>query len=123
MEQSEILITNVDNSLNQGYSQFDIDNGNNTNDQTFLLSYAESNRYLGVTHEDKNEYSRVAPTAYAIAQDAQTNTNKKTADGELAGWWWLRSPGSNQYFIAEVDNGDSLDNCDIDNNNVVRPVL
>jgi len=122
VEQSEILITNVDNSLNQGYSQFDIDNGNNTNDQTFLLSYAESNRYLGVTYEDKNEYSRVAPTAYAIAQDAQTNTNKKTADGELAGWW-LRSPGSNQYFIAEVDNGGSLDNCDIDNNNVVRPVL
>ncbi len=45
-EQTAILTTAVDNSNSQGLhnSRWDEDGGNNTQDQIFLLSYAEANR-------------------------------------------------------------------------------
>lgn len=96
-EQSAILLTNVDNSSIQCYSRWSTSGGNNTQDKVFLLSYAEANKYLGVTYDNSNNTkSRVAPTAYAISQGAWTSDSEKTMDGEAAGWWWLRSPGTNQ---------------------------
>ncbi|MBE5790166.1 MAG: hypothetical protein E7325_11085 [Clostridiales bacterium] len=110
-EQSAILLTTVDNSQSQGYSNYDTNGGNNTQDYLFLLSYAEANKYLDVTRGDgNNTKSRVAPTAYAKAQGVFTIVNNKTADGEAAGWWWLRSPGRRQDCAANVSNIGSLNN-------------
>ncbi len=121
-EQTGILTTAVDNSRSQGY--WDTDGGNNTQDQIFLLSYAEASKYLGVTLTDNNTKSRVAPTAYAVKRRAWTDNNYKTADNTDAGWWWLRSPGSDQvsasYVLADGSLGYYNVNCDIA---VVRPAL
>ena len=111
-EQSAILTTDVDNSSVQGYSRYYTSGGNNTRDQIFLLSFAEANRYLGVTDDDSiNTESRVAPTAYAVSQGAYISDIDLTADGEPAGWWWLRSPGFFQYTAADVLSDGSLNNC------------
>jgi hypothetical protein len=124
-EQSAILLTAVDNSKSQGYGEWKTNGGNNTQDHLFLLSYAEANKYLGVTYSDRNNTkSRVAPTAYAKAQRAWTSDNNKTADGEAAGWWWLRSPGYYQSSAASVCGGGSLDPNNVRSEDVVvRPAF
>lgn len=102
-EQAAILTTSVDNGKNQGYSKWSTSSGNNTEDKVFLLSYAEANKYFGVTYDNiSNTKSRVAPTAYAIAQGAWASSSNKTADSTDAGWWWLRSPGFYQSSAAYV---------------------
>lgn len=102
-EQVAILTTSVDNGKNQGYSKWSTSGGNNTEDKVFLLSYAEANKYFGVTYDNiSNTKSRVAPTAYAIAQGAWASSSNKTADSTDAGWWWLRSPGFYQSSAAYV---------------------
>ena len=124
-EQSAILLTNVDNSNSQGYSRWSTSGGNNTQDKLFLLSYAEANKYLGVTRDnDNNIQSRIAPTGYAIAQGAYTSDSNKTADGEASGWWWLRSPGFNQSSAAYVYTYGSLNYSSVDyGRGSVRPAL
>lgn len=124
-EQAAIRLTDVDNSPSQGYSGWSTDGGNNTQDQVFLLSYAEANRYLGVTYDySNNTKSRVAPTAYAIAQGAWTSDSGQTADGEPAGDWWLRSPGNIQDCAANVNYVGSLDfDFAYSDYDVVRPAL
>ena len=124
-EQAAILTTNVDNSKSQCYSGWNTSGGNNTQDKVFLLSYAEANKYFGVTHDTtSNTKSRVAPTAYAIAQGAIVNSDVETADGTDAGWWWLRSLGRNQNSAAHVSTDGSL-RCNFVNSAVdsVRPAL
>ena len=67
-----------------------------------------------------------APTAYAKAQGAFTSSSYKTASGEAACWWWLRSPGHDQTYAAGVGSdgsvsyyGDFVNYADI----CVRPAL
>ena len=126
-EQAGILLTNVDNSSSQGYSRWSTSGGHNTQDWVFLLSYAEVNKYLGVTYDDsKNTKSRVAPTAYAIKQGASTSSSSshKIADGVAAGWWWLRSSGNSQSSAAYVSYGGSLSSDYVSYDYVcVRPAL
>lgn len=128
-EQKGILTTSVDNSKSQGYSSYNTNGGNNTQDKIFLLSYAEANKYFGVQHysvsgSDNNTKSRVAPTTYAIKQGAYTDSSCKTADGTASGWWWLRSPGNIQHNAARVITGGSLRNRDVGNDGgCVRPAL
>ena len=108
-EQSAILMTKVDNSRRQRFSEWNTDGGNNTQDRVFLLSYAEVNKYLGVTYDDgDNTASRVSPTDYAKNRGAYTSNDKTTANGEKAGWWWLRSPGDSQFLAADVISDGSL---------------
>lgn len=123
-EQAAILTTKVDNSASQGYDGWNTKGGNDTTDKIFLLSYAEANRYLGVTYGNTNNTkARVAPTAYAIAQGARTAL-AKTADGEPTGWWWLRSPGRSQSDAALVLTFGSLYYSSVDGDDyVVRPAL
>ncbi|MBR0513571.1 MAG: hypothetical protein IJK06_04885 [Clostridia bacterium] len=113
-EQSLILITDVDNGSDQGYKDWDSSGGNNTQDRIFLLSYYESNQYLGVKFwqdEDANKVeARVAPTEYAVSLGADTSTTMQTAEGEATVWWWLRSPGEIQSVAACVTSGGSLRN-------------
>ena len=97
--QDAILMTNVDNSNSQCYSGWNTTGGNNTQDKVFLLSYAEVNKYFGVTGQNEdNTKARVLPTAYAIKNGAYTSSSD-TVDSSVygttgaAGEWWLRSPG------------------------------
>lgn len=124
-EQSAILTTNVNNSKYQCYSGWSTNGGNNTQDKVFLLSYAEANKYFGVTYDNSsNTKSRVAPTAYAIAQGGRKSPSKKTADGTAAGWWLLRSPGSYQRYAAYVSSDGSLSDHNVDYGSAsVRPAL
>lgn len=124
-EQAAILTTDVDNSKNQCYSGWNTSGGNNTQDKVFLLSYAEANKYFGVTYDNSsNTKSRVAPTAYAIAQGEWTSSSNKTADGTDAGWWWLRSPGYSQSRAADVNTDGSLYSSSVSlDSGSVRPAL
>lgn len=122
-------MTNVDNSKSQCYSGYSTNGGNNTLDKIFLLSYAEANKYFGVEYwgnsgADKNVKSRVEPTAYAIAQGAWTSSSNKTASGQAAGVWRLRSPGYYQDSAALVDTDGYLSSRDVNIVNFcVRPAL
>lgn len=124
-QQRAILTTAVDNSKAQGYSEWSTNGGNDTQDKVFLLSYAEANKYFGVTYDDSNNSkARIAPTAYAIAQGANTNNSHKNADGAAAAGWWLRSPGHAQKLVAYVYTDGSLGGSRVnDEDNVVRPAF
>lgn len=129
-EQGAILTTNVDNSKSQCYSGWNTKGWKYTKDKIFLLSYAEANKYFNVTYNDINNIkSRVAPTAYAIAQGASTSSRNKTADGLVSGSWWLRSPGlhssgSLQRNVARVSPDGSLYYNDANNRYLlVRPAF
>ena len=69
--------------------------GNSTEDQVFLLSITEVEKYLKTS-------KKCAPTDYAIAQGASTSDSVKT-DGRATGWWWLRSPGDLSYNASIVN--------------------
>ena len=129
-EQSAILLTTVDNSDSQGYDWTIIgdekqSSGNNTQDKLFLLSCAEANRYLDVTIEDSNNIkSRVAPTASAMTLGADSYADFLTADGDAAGWWWLRSPGDGPNSAAGVNPDGSLSYTRAyHRNGIVRPAF
>lgn len=122
-EQVAILTTNVDNSKSQCYSGWNTSGGNNTQDKVFLLSYAEANKYFGEMTPGSMK-SRVAPTAYAIAQKAYTYYRCKTDDGIDSGMWWLRSTGCNQQEAAIVYINGNLVQSQINKTNIcVRPAL
>lgn len=122
-EQAAILTTNVDNSKSQCYSAWNTSGGNNTQDKVFLLSYAEANKYFGVTYSgDINTKSRVAPTAYAIAQGTFRNSSKHV-DSTNTGWL-LRSPGNGRGSAAFVFPDGSLGSIGVSyDSSAVRPAL
>lgn len=94
--------------------------GNNTTDKVFLLSITEVNKYFS-----SNEARKCAPTDYAIAQGAYTSSSNSTG-GKDNCCWWLRSPGYDSRYAADVDIGGSVSNRggNIDYSNVaVRPAL
>ena len=114
----------MDNGKSQGYINWYTRGGNNTQDYLFLLSYAEADKYLVVPYSNAITNSRVAPTAYAKVHGAYSDGRSKTADGEAAGWWWLRSPGLNQSDAASVSYYGSLDvNYVSSGFSVVRPAF
>lgn len=65
--------------------------GNSTQDQIFLLSIPEVNKYF--TSETERQCK---PTGYA-----ETQGNVKSSNGNC--WWWLRSPGNNSGVAAAVN--------------------
>ena len=123
-EQAAILTTNVDNSKNQCYSGWNTSGGNNTQDKVFQLSYAEANKYFGVTYDNSNNMkSRVAPTAYAIAQGAYIDSDGKADDDNDIGWW-LRSPGTYQDCAVNVNaDGFHFNYSVLNDSGSVRPAL
>lgn len=95
-EQSDIIITEIDNSRLQGNIEWQTDGGNNTEDAVFLLSYADTDRYF-----DSASDRKCTPTNYAMAMGADIRTGD---DGVSAsGWWWLRSPGEGSSQAAFVN--------------------
>ena len=64
--------------------------GNATQDQVFLLSITEVNKYFS------SDSARLCkPTDYAVANGAWENDSGNC-------WWWLRSPGYDQDGAADV---------------------
>ena len=79
--------------------QYSTNPGNATNDKVFLLSIREAEKYFST-----NNARQCKPTNYAVAKGAYVNS----AYGNC--WWWLRSPGCNQYGASGVYHGGSV-NC------------
>jgi len=88
--------------------------GNATQDQVFLLSITEFNKYFS-----SDSARQCKPTDYAVANGAW-----ESASGNC--WWWLRSPGDTQIGAAAVyyDGDVSERGFDVRNDrNAVRPAL
>ena len=129
-EQAAILLTDVDNSHAQDDPSFRTTSGNDTQDKIFLRSFAEANKYLGVTYENgDNAEARVAPTAFAKGRRAWSKRELKTADGDYAGRWWLRSMGRHPNRAAHVHSTGALRDSHVTSYNhlfgvmTVRPAL
>ena len=91
-EQKLIAETTVTADMNPEYGT---DPGNPTKDKVFLLSIPEANQYFA-----NDEARRCAPKA----EGAVMTIKYKTASGETACWWWLRSPGDGGSSAAIVSN-------------------
>ena len=92
--------------------------GNATQDQVFLLSITEANKYFS-----SDGARQCKPTEYAVAGGADVYSS----NGDC--WWWLRSPGYYQSRAANVDSvgdvdeyGTYIDSVDRDDC-AVRPAL
>ena len=72
--------------------QYDISQGNSTQDQIFLLSIPEANKYFC-----SNAERQCKPTAYVKAQGCYVNSDNNNC------WWWLRSSGLHSYHAANVN--------------------
>ena len=73
--------------------------GNATQDQVFLLSITEANKYFS-----SDSARQCKPTDYAVANGAWESDSGNC-------WWWVRSPGNYQNYAAFVDyDGDVLAN-------------
>ena len=71
--------------------------GNATQDQVFLLSITEANKYFNSTGARQCE-----PTDYAVANGAWESDS-----GNFC-WWWLRSPGVTQDSATYVYSGGDV---------------
>ncbi len=102
-EKDRILLTNVDNSKNQGFKYNDTKGGNNTKDYVFLLSYSEKAKYFSNTE---------SAICYSI--------NKQTSKCA----WWLRSPGIYQHSAIFVRTDGSTGSKEVDlTGQYIRPAL
>ncbi len=124
-EQGSILLTVIDNSKSQCCNEWDTNGGNNTRDRVFLLSYAEANKYFGVSTENKNNMlARTSPTDYAYALGAYAYGSNTTAEGKISAWWWLRSPGRDPKRAALILSNGYMDDFMVNRyRTVVRPAL
>ena len=88
--------------------------GNATQDQVFLLSITEVNKYFS-----SDSARQCKPTDYAVANGAWESDSGNC-------WWWLRSPGDTQVNAASVGSGGDVSEGGGDVNNdisAVRPAL
>ena len=100
--------------------QYDTDPGNATKDKVFLLSIVEAEKYF-----TSDEARECVPTEYAISNGACTS-DSYTKGGKATCWWWLRSPGYDQYDAAGVHvDGDvhELGLCVSGGGDAVRPAM
>ncbi len=111
-EQNHIVLSDNENS---GSPTHNAEGGTRTADNIFILSYDEANQYF---HTDKERCCFV--TEYAKANGAFISDSNQTS------WWWLRTPGANNYLAQTVsiygwinDYGSYVNAA----YNVVRPAL
>ena len=94
--------------------EFSTNPGNATQDQVFLLSITEANKYFS-----SNSARQCRATDYVVAKDAWVDDNGNC-------WWWLRSSGIFQNYAANVNcDGDVRESGNLVTNarNAVRPAL
>ncbi|GEM_PF-4411206 len=92
-EKGIIASAKVSANSNPNYST---NSGNDTDDKIFILSITEVEKYFASDEERK-----CVPTEYAIAQGTYTSSSHSKG-GKATCWWWLRSPGCDQYTAASV---------------------
>ena len=109
-ERESIREAKVDNSKSQGFARWKkASGGNDTMDRVFLLSYAEANRYLGVSwYGEGSDKAQMDVTEYA-GRDANRRIPGFEDPDRRGYWhWWLRSPGAEQTDASDVTAGGSL---------------
>lgn len=94
-EQAYIYTQKVNPHRNPDY---DTDAGKDTQDKVFLLSIQEINSYFPL-----DSGRSCIPTAYAADQGCRMYPGTNT------GWWWTRTPGSDNYYATDV-RGDGTVN-------------
>lgn len=110
-EQSKILRSKVSAEKNPKYNS---NPGNDTEDNIFLLSIDEVEKYKIPT--------RCVPTDYAWKNGAYVNRFNK----ETNCWWWLRTQGIENNTASGVDISGKIDHIGNTNNivdNCVRPAM
>ena len=126
-EKKLIKTTKLKNNDNPAYMA---DGGKDTNDKVFLLSLNDvTNTGYGFSSEENSfDIARnCAPTEYAVWQGAYVASayeEGKTADGEWACGWWLRTLGHSADSASEVGFFGYVNyiNADYDHT-AVRPAL
>ena len=100
----------VDNSKSQCFSRWkNAKGGNDTTDRVFLLSYAEANRYLGVSwYEDGSEKAQMEATDYAARDAHRRIPGFENPEKRSYCHWWLRSPGAEQTDASDVTSSGNL---------------
>ena len=111
-EQPTIVKTYVDNSAGQGNTDYKSVWMNNTNDQVYLLSYAEINKYF-----PDNESRACLPKSEVAAQTVSVDKENGLCR------WWLRSPGSLESQSMYVDSDGSCHSIMAQAMYAVRPVI
>ena len=94
LERARILETRIINDDNPWYGT---SGGNATNDKIFLLSLYEVVQRFGDSGELGREDGR-----WGFSDRYSPNRIAYDMDGN-ASWWWLRSPGGNNFYAAAVD--------------------
>ncbi len=110
-EKAIIPTVTVSSDKNPEYST---NPGNATQDQVFLLSITEANKYFS-----SDSAGRCELTDFAVANGALASNSGYC-------WWWLRSPGKDQFWATEVTcNGDGSEYGNyVDNERIaVRPAM
>lgn len=93
-EEGELIInTSLENSDNPEYKT---EGGNDTYDKLFLLSIEEANEYFA-TNGKRKSFGTDAVTQYE---------EEYNLEGSV--WWWLRSPGDESAFAANVGPDGSI---------------
>ena len=125
-ERAKIVSSSVPAHANPSYSTSP---GNATTDKIFLLSITEANNYFATDAKRQADATR-----YAVKQGVYvkgSESGKMSYDGTCTdihcyAYWWLRSPGYNTNYAANVyfdgsviNNGNSVSN-DVSG---VRPAL
>ena len=107
-EKAMIPTVMVSADKNPDYSTYP---GNATQDQVFLLSITEANKYFS-----SDSARQCKPTEFAVAGGANVNSSNGNC------WWWLRSPGGTQRcaacvfddgFVGEYGYGVDDDDCGV----------
>ena len=95
---------------NEDNPSFGTGGGNDTADKVFVLSLGEVERYFGVAEDNCSVWVVATPelavakvTAYADVRGAYVSETESTAGN---GWWWLRSPGSDDGISAAYVDRD-----------------
>lgn len=114
-EKGYIILSKVTADENPKYHN---NPGNDTNDNVFLLSITEVNKYV------REKYRKCVPTEYAIKNGAHKIKNE--VDGQVYCSWWLRSPGMYSTAAAKVGKDGVIDvagNSVHDSSICVRPCV
>ena len=88
--------------------------GNAMQDQVFLLSITEANKYFS-----SDSARQCKPTDYAVANGAWESDSGNC-------WWWLRSPGNTRSSAADVDRDGGVSESGVrvdSDDSAVRPAL
>ena len=101
-EKSAIAETRNSNPDNLWYG---IPGGNMTMDKVFLLSLDEVCRYFGDSTANLRKKGSRGSDYYISDKNNSARIAHYRSEGAV--WWWLRSPGTNSYYAADVyDDGN-----------------